>query len=98
VTFDARLAERTASDYADFLIRHLAPTDRVLDAGCGEGAITPDWLSTRATSLGSTSMRPGSRTLAIMQRWKRRWLEWARAPDAYAAFAWCRAVGFKPGA
>ncbi len=24
------------------------------------------------------------------------WEEWSVSPDAYAAFAWCRAVGFKP--
>lgn len=24
------------------------------------------------------------------------WLEWSQSPDAYAAFAWCRATGVKP--
>jgi len=26
----------------------------------------------------------------------RAWVEWSRSPDAYAAFAWCRALGWKP--
>jgi ubiquinone/menaquinone biosynthesis C-methylase UbiE len=25
------------------------------------------------------------------------WIEWSTSPDAYAAFAWCRALGWKPG-
>jgi SAM-dependent methyltransferase len=25
------------------------------------------------------------------------WIEWSQAPDAYLAFAWCRALGWKPG-
>lgn len=24
------------------------------------------------------------------------WLAWSESPDAYAAFSWCRAIGFKP--
>jgi ubiquinone/menaquinone biosynthesis C-methylase UbiE len=27
----------------------------------------------------------------------RAWLKWSESPEAYAAFAWCRAVGWKPG-
>jgi SAM-dependent methyltransferase len=27
---------------------------------------------------------------------ERAWLEWSHAPDAYAAFAWCRVVGRRP--
>lgn len=25
------------------------------------------------------------------------WLAWSESPDAYAAFSWCRAIGFRPG-
>lgn len=25
------------------------------------------------------------------------WLAWSESPDAYAAFSWCRAIGFTPG-
>jgi hypothetical protein len=28
---------------------------------------------------------------------RRAWLDWSTSPDAYAAFAWCRALGRKPG-
>ena len=31
--------------------------------------------------------------LAAMSRG---WLEWAKSPDSYLAFAWCRALGWKP--
>jgi SAM-dependent methyltransferase len=27
---------------------------------------------------------------------QRAWLEWSKSPDAYLAFAWCRALGWKP--
>jgi ubiquinone/menaquinone biosynthesis C-methylase UbiE len=40
VTFEAKLADRNASDYADFLLPYLTPTFRVLDVGCGDGAIS----------------------------------------------------------
>lgn len=39
MTFEAKLAGRDASDYADFLIPYLTPTSRVLDVACGEGTI-----------------------------------------------------------
>jgi ubiquinone/menaquinone biosynthesis C-methylase UbiE len=40
VTFEAKLADRNAADYADFVLPHLTPTSRVLDVGCGEGTIS----------------------------------------------------------
>jgi ubiquinone/menaquinone biosynthesis C-methylase UbiE len=39
-SFEAALEARDASDYADFLLPHLAPDFRVLDVGCGDGTIT----------------------------------------------------------
>jgi len=38
--FEAALAERRATDYADFLIPCLKPDFRMLDVGCGSGTIT----------------------------------------------------------
>jgi ubiquinone/menaquinone biosynthesis C-methylase UbiE len=38
--FEALLATRNASDYADFLLPYLTPDARVLDVGCGNGTIT----------------------------------------------------------
>ena len=29
---------------------------------------------------------------------ERAWLEWSESPEAFAAFAWCRAIGYKPDA
>jgi SAM-dependent methyltransferase len=40
VAFEAKLAGRNASDYADFLLPYLTPTFRVLDVGCGDGTIS----------------------------------------------------------
>jgi ubiquinone/menaquinone biosynthesis C-methylase UbiE len=40
MTLGAKLADRNASDYADFLIPYLTPTSRVVDVGCGEGTIS----------------------------------------------------------
>ena len=33
---------------------------------------------------------------ADLDEMRQAWLEWSTAPDAYAAFAWCRALGSKP--
>jgi SAM-dependent methyltransferase len=40
MTFETQLSARSAADYADFLLPHLAPDSHVLDAGCGSGTIT----------------------------------------------------------
>ena len=37
-------------------------------------------------------------TAADLDAMERAWLEWSESPDAYAAFTWCRAVGYKPDA
>jgi ubiquinone/menaquinone biosynthesis C-methylase UbiE len=51
---------------------------------CGEG-----WYSRSAK-------RHGLATTNDLDAMGRAWLDWSRSPDAYAAFAWCRAVGWKP--
>jgi SAM-dependent methyltransferase len=35
-------------------------------------------------------------TAGELDEMRRAWVEWSKAPDAYLAFAWCRAVGRKP--
>lgn len=39
-SFEEFMATRNASEYADFLLPHLATDARVLDVGCGRGTIT----------------------------------------------------------
>jgi ubiquinone/menaquinone biosynthesis C-methylase UbiE len=38
----------------------------------------------------------GLATASELDATSRAWLEWSRSPDAYLAFAWCRALGRKP--
>jgi SAM-dependent methyltransferase len=40
VSFEDELIDRAAHSYAEFLLPHLKPTDRVLDFGCGSGSIS----------------------------------------------------------
>jgi ubiquinone/menaquinone biosynthesis C-methylase UbiE len=51
---------------------------------CGDG-----WYRSCATKHGLA-------TAAEIDTMGRAWLEWSESPDAYLAFAWCRAVGRKP--
>lgn len=37
-------------------------------------------------------------TVADLAATRHAWLEWSRSPDAYAAFAWCSAMGWKRAA
>jgi ubiquinone/menaquinone biosynthesis C-methylase UbiE len=52
---------------------------------CGDG-----WYATSARKHGLVTTRD-------LEAMARAWLEWSESPDAYAAFAWCRAVGRKAG-
>jgi ubiquinone/menaquinone biosynthesis C-methylase UbiE len=40
--------------------------------------------------------RRGLATAQDLEAMSRAWIEWSESPDAYAAFAWCRALGWKP--
>ena len=44
----------------------------------------------------SSAEKHGLATPSDFDAMSRAWLEWSKSPEAYAAFAWCRAVGFKP--
>ena len=52
---------------------------------CSEG-----WYSTSA-------MKHGLASAADLDAMRRAWLEWSNSRDAYLAFPWCRALGWKPG-
>jgi hypothetical protein len=51
---------------------------------CGD-----DWYMTSALQHGLATHDD----LAAMRR---AWVEWSESPTSYAAFAWCRALGWKP--
>jgi ubiquinone/menaquinone biosynthesis C-methylase UbiE len=61
------------------------PFGRARAEDCGDG-----WYATSARKHGLV-------TAGDLEAMARAWLEWSESPDAYAAFAWCRAVGWKPG-
>jgi ubiquinone/menaquinone biosynthesis C-methylase UbiE len=50
-----------------------------------------DWYASRAQSHGLAT----ARDLEVIED---AWLTWSESSEAYAAFAWCRALGFKPNA
>jgi SAM-dependent methyltransferase len=52
---------------------------------CGEG-----WYV-------SSAQKHGLATTSDLEAMGRAWLGWSTSPDAYLGFAWCRAVGWKPG-
>ncbi len=45
---------------------------------------------------GRSAKKHGLATASDLDAMSLAWLEWSKSPDAYAAFAWCRAVGWKP--
>jgi ubiquinone/menaquinone biosynthesis C-methylase UbiE len=51
---------------------------------CGE-----DWYS-------SSAQKHGLATAGDLESMRRAWLEWSQSPEAYLAFAWSRALGWKP--
>lgn len=64
--------------------------DAVQSFGRGRAAdCRDDWYANAAQKYGLAS----SSDLAAMEQ---AWLEWSESPTAYAAFAWCRALGWKP--
>jgi SAM-dependent methyltransferase len=50
---------------------------------------TDDWYV-------SSARQHGLATSEQLESMCRAWLEWSAAPTSYAAFAWCRALGWKP--
>lgn len=56
----------------------------------------------RAEDCGDTWYRAGAlgrgfATAAELDAMRAAWLEWSESPESYLAFAWCRALGRKPG-
>jgi ubiquinone/menaquinone biosynthesis C-methylase UbiE len=44
-----------------------------------------------------SAIEHGLATPRELDRMRDAWIEWSTSPDAYAAFAWCRVLGWKPG-
>jgi SAM-dependent methyltransferase len=64
--------------------------DAVNEFGLGRAEVClDDWYSTSA-------VRNGLATQEELAAMRRAWLEWSVSPTSYAAFAWCRALGWKP--
>jgi hypothetical protein len=42
-----------------------------------------------------SALRHGLATGKEIEEMRRAWLEWSQAPTSYAAFCWCRALGWK---
>jgi SAM-dependent methyltransferase len=65
-------------------------TELVNEFGLGRAEdCNDDWYSTSAVQHGLATQKE----LAAMRR---AWLEWSASSTSYAAFAWCRALGWKP--
>ena len=45
---------------------------------------------------GRSATKHGLATAGDVATMRRAWLEWSTSSDAYLAFAWCRALGWKP--
>ncbi len=66
--------------------------DAVREFGVGRAAdCRDDWYVTSA-------LREGLATEVEVAAMHDAWLEWSEAPTSYAAFTWCRALGWKPRA
>ena len=48
------------------------------------------------TFFARAAKEHGLVTASDLDAMSRAWLEWSKSPDAYLAFAWCRALGWKP--
>jgi SAM-dependent methyltransferase len=80
--FDAVVATTKAISYGTPDLVRAFGLGRAED--CGD-----DWYATSA-------MQADLATRADLKEMRAAWLEWAESPSAYASFAWCRALGWKP--
>lgn len=102
------LLENTADPYRGRQLRGLlerARFDRVTATTkyfCyGTGEAVGSFGQERAQDCGDTffaraAKEHGLVTASDLDAMSRAWLEWSKSPDAYLAFAWCRALGWKP--
>ncbi len=103
------LLENAADPYRGRRLRGLlggAGFDRVTATSkfaChGTGEAVEAFGRERAKDCGDTwyarsARKHGLATASDLDAMRRAWLEWSKSSDAYLAFAWCRALGWKPG-
>jgi SAM-dependent methyltransferase len=102
------LLENTADPYRGRQLRGLlerARFDRVTATSkyfsYGTGEAVESFGLARAEECGDSWYGRSARKHALatasdLDAMSRAWLEWSTSPDAYLAFAWCRALGWKP--
>jgi ubiquinone/menaquinone biosynthesis C-methylase UbiE len=102
------LLENTADPYRGRQLRGLlerAGFDRVAATSkyfCyGTGEAVESFGLARAEDCGDSwyarsARKHGLATASDLDAMSRAWLEWSKSSDAYLAFAWCRALGWKP--
>jgi ubiquinone/menaquinone biosynthesis C-methylase UbiE len=102
------LLENTADPYRGRQLRGLlerARFDRVTATSkyfCyGTGEAVESFGMARAEDCGDgwyarSARKHALATASDLDAMSRAWLEWSKSPDAYLAFAWCRALGWKP--
>jgi ubiquinone/menaquinone biosynthesis C-methylase UbiE len=74
-------------------------TSKYFCYGTGEAVKSFGVAQAEDCSDGSYGRSARERRLASvsdLDAMRRAWLEWSMSPDAYLAFAWCRALGWKP--
>jgi ubiquinone/menaquinone biosynthesis C-methylase UbiE len=103
------LLENTADPYRGRRLRGLlergrfervTATSKYFSYGTGE-AVRSFGLA-RAEECGDgwytrSAKKHALATASDFDAMSRAWLDWSKSPDAYLAFAWCRALGWKPG-
>ena len=69
MTFTDRMAARAAMDYADFLSPHLTKATRLLDIGCGDGALAAGLLTwcgrVTAVDVSADDFQQGAAALGL---------------------------------
>jgi ubiquinone/menaquinone biosynthesis C-methylase UbiE len=102
------LLENTADPYRGRRLRGLlerARFDRVSVTSkyfsYGTAEAVESFGQARAEDCGESwyaraAIKHGLVTAGDLDAMSRAWLEWSKSPDAYLAFAWCRALGWKP--
>jgi ubiquinone/menaquinone biosynthesis C-methylase UbiE len=100
--------ERTADPYRGRHLRGLleragfddvVATSKYFSYGTGDAVKSFGHARAKECSdgwYGRSARKHGLATASDLDAMRRRWLEWSNSPDAYAAFAWCRALGWKP--